>query len=384
MKSIYRILFCLIGTGVATTASLNLNAAGIDAETAKTAAALRDTVDELNALDQWFSAAEKIQSDLQTQLRDLDRDIAQLSLDLSEGETVARQQQQNIDATGKQIAALEQQLEAQTTSIKAHLQAAYRLSGDSLAKSLMQTQSPAEVDRLIRYHGYFSAHRIDLVEAYSGTLTTLSDAEQILAEQLTLSQTYTQTLRERQTKLDASRQERELAIEDLQRQSADKEQIRSQLVADSERLQALLRQLRARLGELDGTGFAAAKGALPRPVRGKQRNRFGATRAAGRMTWQGINFSAREGTSIAAVYQGRVVFAEWLRGFGLMTIVDHGNGYMSLYGNANVLLKQPGDWVESGEAVATAGNSGGQSQSGLYFEIRHKGQAQDPAAWLQP
>jgi septal ring factor EnvC (AmiA/AmiB activator) len=67
-----------------------------------------------------------------------------------------------------------------------------------------------------------------------------------------------------------------------------------------------------------------------------------------------------------------------------MTIVDHGNGYMSLYGNANVLLKQPGDWVESGEAVATAGNSGGQSQSGLYFEIRHKGQAQDPAAWLQP
>ena len=85
----------------------------------------------------------------------------------------------------------------------------------------MQTQSPAEVDRLIRYHGYFSAHRIDLVEAYRGTLTTLSDAEQILAEQLTLSQTHTQTLRERQTKLDASRQERELAIEDLQRQSKD-------------------------------------------------------------------------------------------------------------------------------------------------------------------
>ena len=131
------------------------------------------------------------------------------------------------------------------------------------------------------------------------------------------------------------------------------------------------------------SGFAAAKGTLPRPVRGKLRNSFGAKRSAGRLTWHGINFNARQGTAINAVYQGRVVFAEWLRGFGLMAIIDHGSGYMTLYGNADALLKQPGDWVESGEAVATAGNSGGQSRSGLYFEVRHKGQAQDPAAWLQ-
>ena len=247
----------------------------------------------------------------------------------------------------------------------------------------MQTQSPAEIDRLIRYHGYFSAQRIDLVEAYSSTLTTLEEAKQDLSEQLTLNQLQTQALRKRQTELDGSRQERETAIQDLQQQSVSKDQTRSQLLADSERLQALLQQLRARLGELDGRGFAAAKGTLPRPVRGKLRNSFGAKRSAGRLTWHGINFNARQGTAINAVYQGRVVFAEWLRGFGLMAIIDHGSGYMTLYGNADALLKQPGDWVESGEAVATAGNSGGQSRSGLYFEVRHKGQAQDPAAWLQ-
>ena len=369
--------------GFPSAAPLTLNAAGIDAETAQTAAALQETVDELNALDQWFSETEKVQRDLQVQLRDLDRDIAKLSLELSKGEATSREQKQNIDATSKQITALEEELETQTISIKAHLQAAYRLSGNGLAKSLMQTQSPAEIDRLIRYHGYFSAQRIDLVEAYSSTLTTLEDTEQLLSEQLALNQTQTHALRKRQTELDASRQERKTAIQDLQQQSVDKEQTRKQLLADSERLQALLQQLRARLGELDGRGFAAAKGKLPRPVRGKQRNRFGAKRSAGRLTWHGINFNARQGTAINAVYQGRVVFAEWLRGFGLMAIIDHGSGYMTLYGNADVLLKQPGDWVESGEAVATAGNSGGQSQSGLYFEVRHKGQAEDPAAWLQ-
>ena len=372
-----------MAAGFASAAPLALNAAGIDTETAKTAAALQETVDELNALNQWFSETEKVQRDLQVQLRDLDRAIAKLSVDLNEGEAIARQQRQSIDATNEQITALEEQLEGQTTSIKAHVQAAYRLSGNGLAKSLMQTQSPAEIDRLIRYHGYFSAQRIDLVEAYSSTLTTLEEAKQDLSEQLTLNQLQTQALRKRQTELDGSRQERETAIQDLQQQSVSKDQTRSQLLADSERLQALLQQLRARLGELDGRGFAAAKGTLPRPVRGKLRNSFGAKRSAGRLTWHGINFNARQGTAINAVYQGRVVFAEWLRGFGLMAIIDHGSGYMTLYGNADALLKQPGDWVESGEAVATAGNSGGQSRSGLYFEVRHKGQAQDPAAWLQ-
>tara|TARA_B100000900_G_scaffold163559_1_gene138841 strand:- start:2452 stop:3606 length:1155 start_codon:yes stop_codon:yes gene_type:complete len=383
LNSTCRILLCLFGALSGAGASQDLYAAAVNAEAAETAAALQDTVDELNALDLWFSETGKIQNNIQAQIRTLDRDIAKLNIDLKAGAATAVEQKKNIANTREQISELTAQLEAQTAGIKAHLQAAYRLSGDSLAKSLMQTQSPAEIDRMIRYHGYFSAQRIDLVDAYTSTLTTLERAEEELAEQQALNQIQTQTLRKRQTELDAGRQERQIAIKDLQKQSADKEEARSQLLADSERLQALLQQLRARLGELDGSGFATAKGNLPRPISGKQRNRFGSKRAAGRLTWHGINYSARDGTAVTAVYQGRVVFAEWLRGFGLMTIVDHGSGYMTLYGNADALLKQPGDWVEGGEAVATAGNSGGQSQSGLYFEVRYQGEAEDPASWLQ-
>ena len=358
-------------------------AATEDADAATTAAELAQTVEELNALDQWFTEAEKTRNNLQTQIRKLDRDIGKLNKAIRAGELQAQQQQQDIDATQEKITDLSGQVKEQTEGITAHLQAAYRLSGDSFAKSLMQSQSPAEIDRMIRYHGYFSAQRIELVEQYSATLSSLEDAEQTLVEQRQRQQQQTDALREQQSRLDKNKQQRKTSIANLQKQSIDKEAMRTRLLADSERLQQLLQQLRSRLGELDGTAFAAAKGSLIRPVRGKQRNAFGSKRSAGRLTWHGINISAKAGTPVVSVYQGRVVFADWLRGFGLMIIVDHGSGYMTLYGNAETLLKTPGDWVEGGEPVALAGNSGGQSQSGIYFEVRDQGEAKDPASWLQ-
>ena len=358
-------------------------AATTDTDAATTAAALEQTVEELNALDKWFSQAEKTRNNLQKQIRKLDRDIAALNTDIRTGESVARQQQRDIDATREQIDNLSQQVKAQTEGITAHLQAAYRLNGDSFAKSLLQSQSPAEIDRMVRYHGYFSAQRIELVEEYGATLAELETAEQTLVAQRLDQQKQTKALRGQQDKLDDNRQKRSSTIADLQKQSVDKEATRARLLADSERLQLLLQQLRARLGELDGSGFAAAKGSLIRPVSGKQRNAFGSKRSAGRLTWHGININAEAGTPVVSVYQGRVVFADWLRGFGLMVIVDHGSGYMTLYGNAEALLKKAGDWVEGGEAVANAGNSGGQGQSGIYFEVRDQGTAKDPASWLR-
>jgi septal ring factor EnvC (AmiA/AmiB activator) len=100
------------------------------------------------------------------------------------------------------------------------------------------------------------------------------------------------------------------------------------------------------------------------------------------MRWEGLYFQARTGVEIKAIHSGRVVFADWLRGFGLLTIIDHGDEHMSLYGYADVLFKEPGDWVEGGEPIAAAGRSGGQSASGLYFEVRSNGRPTDPIVWL--
>lgn len=134
----------------------------------------------------------------------------------------------------------------------------------------------------------------------------------------------------------------------------------------------------------DGGAFAALRGRLSLPVRGEIAGRFGRPRPEGGTTWKGLFIRAAEGTDVKAVAAGQVVYAEWLRGFGNLLVVDHGDGYLSVYGNNQSLLKENGQNVRAGEAVATVGNSGGNAQSGLYFELRHLGQAFDPLGWVNP
>jgi len=130
-----------------------------------------------------------------------------------------------------------------------------------------------------------------------------------------------------------------------------------------------------------GGNFAALKGKLHWPVRGELNGRFGAQRAEGGAQWHGVFIRAGAGQEVKAVAAGKVAFADWLRGFGNLIIVDHGDGYMTVYGNNEALFKSPGETVTAGEPIASVGASGGQDESGLYFEIRYRGQAQDPAKW---
>lgn len=134
--------------------------------------------------------------------------------------------------------------------------------------------------------------------------------------------------------------------------------------------------------EISAGGFAARKGALAWPVSGAIKGRFGSPRAEGGANWRGVFIKATSGADVRAVAAGKVAFADWLRGFGNLVIVDHGDGYMTVYGNNESLFKSPGDEVGAGEVLASTGSSGGLEESGLYFEIRHRGQAQDPARWM--
>lgn len=136
--------------------------------------------------------------------------------------------------------------------------------------------------------------------------------------------------------------------------------------------------------DLDGSAFAALRGKLHLPVRGDIAGRFGRLRPEGGTTWKGVFIRATEGTDVKAIAAGQVVHAEWLRGFGNLLVIDHGDGYLSVYGNNQALLKEAGQNARAGEAVATVGNSGGNAQSGLYFELRHLGQAFDPLGWMSP
>jgi septal ring factor EnvC (AmiA/AmiB activator) len=132
-----------------------------------------------------------------------------------------------------------------------------------------------------------------------------------------------------------------------------------------------------------GGAFAATRGTLSLPARGELGGRFGSPRSDGGITWKGVFIAARGGDDVKAVAGGRVVYADWLRGFGNLLIVDHGDSYMTLYANAEALLKQVGDTIRGGDTIATVGNSGGNAESGLYFEMRHAGKPFDPLSWVK-
>jgi len=163
------------------------------------------------------------------------------------------------------------------------------------------------------------------------------------------------------------------------------EQILASLEADAERLQALLEDLADVLADIppqiESTPFAELRGQLPKPVSGPLRARFGDIRS-GNARWDGWLIAAEEGREVQAIAYGRVAYSDWLRGYGLIMIIDHGDGFMSLYGHNQALLADVGDWVSPGQAIALVGNSGGETESGVYFQLRRDGETINPARWI--
>jgi septal ring factor EnvC (AmiA/AmiB activator) len=350
----------------------------------------RDTVrrlDEitkrLNQLEAWLNDAEKRRARWLGEIEVKDREIDGVNRDVAAVQARIRTLDQELAALHTQRSALEARRTEQARRIAEHLTAAWRLSGQDVVKLVLNQESPETVERIMRYHRYFSDARLATLDAFKATLAELDSNAALVEASRARQQAERTVLEQRERVLAAERSERRKLITDLASQTESREAERRRLQADQARLASLLRELERRSREAEQGGFANRRGKLPWPVAGTIRHRFGAARSGGQMKWSGTVFQAPQGTPVAAVANGRVVFADWLRGFGLLTIIDHGGGYMTLYGHADAVLKQVGDLVEGGEVIASAGQSGGQSAPGLYFEIRLKGDAQDPHKWLR-
>ena len=360
--------------------AINVHAASSALRTNKELAA---TVEKLNALKVWLTDAEKQRALLQQDIQKADREVARLGLELAELQRAVAEIETQKSALAKKSTILEQQRQTEGRRISQHLNAAYRMSGQDFFKLLLNQENPEQLDRMIRYHQYFSTERGKILQGFRATLSAIeTNRQEIEANALQLINQRKVTAAQQAvftTELD----ERKQLIANLDRATRNKQAEQQRLEQDRVRLQSLLQELAKRAEKADGQEFATRRGQLPWPTAGTQKNVFGEPRADGRLRWQGNYIVTKPGEIIRSVHRGRVVFAEWLRGFGLLTIVDHGNGYMSLYGYADVLLKQPGDRVESGEQIANSGRSGGQNADGLYFEIRKDGKPVDPSRWLK-
>ncbi|MEZ5552864.1 MAG: peptidoglycan DD-metalloendopeptidase family protein [Pseudomonadales bacterium] len=345
--------------------------------------ALDGVAKRLNALDEWFSDAGRQRVRWEKDLQTKDNEVAKVAREVEEAAGALRAVEQDLRRLTSEQQELEKQRATQAQHIADHLAAAYRMSGEDFVKLLLNQQSPDTVDRMVRYHRYFTEARLEALEAYQQTLDALAENRFQLETRAAAEQEKRDALATRQRALIREREERKAHIAELNVEMEDKTAERKRLEADRARLEQLFAELKSRASKLDGTGFKERKRALPWPLTGKVAHGFGQPRADGRLVWHGMVINAEEGTPVQAVFRGRVVFANWLRGFGLLTILDHGGGYMTLYGHADVLTKTVGESVESGETIARAGRSGGQQTSGLYFEVRQEGVAQDPIAWLQ-
>lgn len=279
-------------------------------------------------------------------------------------------------------------LDAHQASLERQIRAAYAMGRQEKVKILLNQQDPAVVSRVMVYYDYFNTARISQMERIETSLHELNRIEsEIAQEERRLQQLQAKNNNER-LQLEAAQHGRMEIVANLDRQLKDQGHELNNLKDDENQLSSLISNIQQALSDLPldpaaHDPFRSRKGKLPWPATGRLVATFGSRREVGKLTWDGVMIAAPEGREVRAIHHGRVAFADWLRGFGLLLIIDHGDGFMSLYGHNQSLFKETGEWVEPGEVVAQVGSSGGRTLSGIYFGIRHNGQPENPKKWCK-
>lgn len=314
----------------------------------------------------------------ETEIGDLLEKIEEIKLELDSDEQALRDLHQRRDRLlGEQ--------RTEKKHVAQQVRAAYQLGGQSNLKLLLNQNDPETVSRLLKYHDYFLTAHAAKISTYLSNIQELDAIEpQIRQNRLVLQQKRTR-LQQRHDQLKTKNSEREKTLALLNNTIDSKDQELQKLARDRKHIEELMREIVTTVGHRgsfnNDAPFGQLRGKLPWPATGDIAHRFGSDRIPGKMRWDGVVIRATEGSPVRAIHHGRVVFADYLRGHGLLIIVDHGGGYMSLYAHAQSLKKGVGNWVEAGEVIASVGSSGGQQQAGLYFEIRQNGRPANPNGW---
>ena len=342
---------------------------------------------EIKRIAAEISNATDRQSALQAQLRKVEIELGALQRDMAQNQQALERSSKELVDLEKQRSQHEKARDAQQAQIAVELRTAWQVGRQGQIKVLLNQESPHTVARSLIYYRYFFQARNALIAEYRENLLELVTLQQRIDSTLAELEARAQTLEKQQTHLTSAQASRKLAVDELGRSISSNNTQLQQRKQDRQQLEELLKAIEEAVVDVEVppnyTSFKSAKGNMPWPVNGKQSNQFGRSRNEGKMQWQGITISAQEGTTIRAIHHGRVVYADWLRGSGLLLIVDHGGGYMSLYAHNESLLREVGEWVSAGTAIGTVGNSGGMEKTAVYFEVRHKGKPTNPANWCK-
>jgi septal ring factor EnvC (AmiA/AmiB activator) len=324
---------------------------------------------------------------MQAKLEKTEKNIGRATAELHRLDTDADSAIQKVQALNKDRITERHALASLRQILARDLQSAYTAGRQQRIKLLLNQQDPALVGRMMSYHGYFTRARATRMQELQATLARIDGIEAALVGQQAEIQQLRLQQQEESARLKAEQGDRQKILAQLQRDLRVKKTELSTLQQDELRLQALVQALQKALREIsppsgEFTSLRQFKGKLRWPVAGRMTRRYGSKQASGGVASRGVLISVRAGADVHAIAAGRIVFADWLRGFGLLLIIDHGHGYMSLYGQNRSLYKDIGVWVKRNEVVAAAGSSGGQDQDGLYLELRKNGRPFNPTAWF--
>ena len=345
---------------------------------------LEEVRDRISDLKKSMDAAAVERDRVTGELQDIEVQIAEQRTRIREIErdqAYTESKKQKLDA---ELADRERHLDAESKALAAQVRAAYMSGNQERIKLLLNQRDPATLGRLMAYYRYLNDYRAENIEAVVEEIRKLDQLRaQIAAEAARLDQ-LARARYDELGALNAAQEKRQSLLASLRRKIADEGREVDRLAAQEQDLQRLIAELTSILSDYPISSeqpFSALQGKLTWPVAGTLLHDFGQPRGGG-IKWNGVVLAAPRGREVRAVYHGRVAFADWLAGLGLLVIVDHGEGYMTLYGYNETILKDTGDWVAPGDAIATVGDSGGQAQSGLYFELRRGTQPENPRRWI--
>jgi septal ring factor EnvC (AmiA/AmiB activator) len=356
-----------------------------DMDQSEAEAHLGQVLEEIAQLQVRLESSRTEQRKEQERLKELDLQIQRASRSLRSLQDQYAAQQQELEALQDQRADYLAQIRQRMETLAEQLRWSYRSTRQSRMKLVLNQDDPLLLGRMLAYYDYYARAQADRIALLRETLTTLEamqqsiDREQARVMQLAAEQ---QSVLEQ---LEARRAERQVLLARLASQIDSEASRLQELEHNRQALEALIERLTDVLSDIptdlgNRLGVEQQKGRLPMPLAGPVKHAFGQNRGGG-LQWQGWLIGAEAGSEVSAIAYGRVAFADWLRGYGLLIIIDHGQGYMSLYGHNESLLHEAGAWVEPGKVISIVGSNAGNDQ-GLYFELRKGGKAIDPAAWM--
>ncbi len=338
------------------------------------------------ALQQDFEKTNESKSEAADELRESERAISDSNRKLRE---LAQQQQAanfELGQLQQRAATMQRELQGQQAMLGRLLYQQYLDGGEQeYLRLLLNNDDPNQVARELRYYEYIARSRAATLKSLRSGLAKLqavTDQARLKSDEITSLQVDERTQRQH---LEQDKRTRQQMLNRIALQLKQQRREIGRLQRNENRLSQLVEKLAQVLpnAQPDGMPFNSLKGRLALPVKGRVRNKFGARRPESTMAWTGWFLRADPNQPVKAVAAGRVVYADWLRGFGNLLIIDHGQGYMSLYGNNETLYKQVGDTLRTGDTIAAVGSSGGNEESGLYFELRFEGKPFDPSKWVR-